>query len=119
MAQSAGLVRDQDYSAPGTWLDSRQVQYENGRPELGAQRLRTVVRSFVAQESTSCITNVARKRTSGVRCSTSGAGEEEGEEEGEDEGEDEDEENVEAEVGEEERKKRRKRRSRTRRGGNR
>ena len=96
MAQGAGLVRDQDYSAPGTswqapgrpWclrnmqtvvrsfvLKNRlfvgQLWYENGRPELDAQRLRTVVRSFVARDSTFCSTNVIRKRTSGVRCSYS------------------------------------------------
>ena len=85
------------------------------RLELGAQRLQTAVRSFVARESTFCSTSVVRKRPSGARCSASGAEEEEGEEEGEDEGEDEDEEKVEANVEEEESRKRRRKRSRRRR----
>ena len=106
MAQGARLVRDQDYSAPGASWEAL------GRP-CCLRGMRTVVWSFVARTSTLCPSIVERKRTSGARCSTSGAEEEEGEDEGEDE------EKVEAELEEEERKKRRRRRKsrRRRRGG--
>ena len=56
------LVRGEDYSVPGS-----SYQALGGRPELGAQQ--TVVRSFVAPESTFYSTNIVRKRTSGARCS--------------------------------------------------
>ena len=62
MAQGAGLVRDQDYSATGT---SWQAP---GRPWC-LRSMRTVVWSFVARKSTFCSANVVRKRASGARCS--------------------------------------------------
>ena len=131
MVQGAGLVRGlfgTRRQLAGPWkalvfaryangrleLRGSKVDKRTGRLELGAQRLQTAIRSFVARESTFCSTSLGRKRPSGARSSTSGAEEGEGEEEGEDE----DEENVEGELEEEERKKRR-RRSRRRRGGSR